>query len=95
MERRGFLLGLGAALIAAPAVVRAESLMKVMVLRESVAPEFYIEPILTETEGYWLRLRGPLVYDVRWFGAMPNALTIGMQYLERHGGGTLHVGGNR
>lgn len=33
--RRGFLIGIGAAL-AAPAIVRAESLMKVAALRESV-----------------------------------------------------------
>lgn len=36
-NRRSFLLGIGAAL-AAPAIVRAESLMKVAVLRETVPP---------------------------------------------------------
>lgn len=34
-NRRGFLLGIGAAL-AAPAIVRADSLMKIAVLRESL-----------------------------------------------------------
>lgn len=34
-SRRGFLLGLGAAL-AAPAIVRSESLMKIAVLRDSI-----------------------------------------------------------
>jgi hypothetical protein len=36
-SRRSFLLGLGTAL-AAPAIVRAESLMQIAVLRESVDP---------------------------------------------------------
>jgi hypothetical protein len=35
MKRRGFLFGLGAALTA-PAIVRAESLMRIAVLRETV-----------------------------------------------------------
>lgn len=38
ISRRGFLLGLGAAL-AAPAVVRAESLMKIAVLRKEALTE--------------------------------------------------------
>lgn len=37
MNRRSLLLGIGAA-IAAPAVVRADSIMKIAVLRDSVAP---------------------------------------------------------
>lgn len=36
-SRRAFLLGIGAAL-AAPAIVKAESLMKIAAMRESVAP---------------------------------------------------------
>ena len=40
MNRRGLLLGLGAAL-AAPAIVRAESLMQIAVLRETVTPRMY------------------------------------------------------
>ena len=41
-NRRGFLIGLGAAL-AAPAVVRAESLMKMAVLRKSLNEQTLIE----------------------------------------------------
>lgn len=43
MDRRKFFLGLAAA-FAAPAIVRAESIMKVAMLRESVASSVVVEP---------------------------------------------------
>ena len=45
MHRRGLLLGLGAAL-AMPAIVKAESLMKVAALRSEVRPIFQFDPAL-------------------------------------------------
>lgn len=42
MNRRGLLLGLTASL-AAPAIVRAESLMQIAVLRETLAPKIGLE----------------------------------------------------
>lgn len=46
-SRRGFLLGLGAAL-AAPAVVRAESLMKIAALRQQLNEASLLEFIASE-----------------------------------------------
>lgn len=54
-SRRGFLLGIGAVL-AAPAIVKAESLMKIAVLRESVDAG-----LLRSAWPQWLRCDGRAV----------------------------------
>lgn len=52
-DRRGFLLGLGA-FLAAPAIVRADSLMRVAVLRETILPS--VVPFGSQV--YWLGAQG-------------------------------------
>lgn len=44
LSRRGFLSGLGAALITAPAIVRATSLMPVKALEQDIGLEALIDP---------------------------------------------------
>ena len=60
-NRRSFLLGIGAAL-AAPAVVRAESLMKIAVLRESVADKTITALVNEHIMDTWYRQQWKTVY---------------------------------
>lgn len=53
-DRRSFLLGFGA-ILAAPAVVRAESLMRVAALRSSVLPVFIVMGAVPHGAQYFFR----------------------------------------
>lgn len=83
MNRRGFLLGAGASLLASPAIVRVASLMAV----RAMPPEgFLVSNFLTsphawfiETDGLWsvetdsLRQRSQLRYTRAWRALLDSA----------------------
>jgi hypothetical protein len=64
MNRRSLLLGLGAVL-GAPAVVRAESLMKIAVLRETVGgTDSFITITVPHGQCYWIGNSGVMTAHV-------------------------------
>lgn len=56
MQRRSFLLGFGAAL-ATPAIVRAENIMQIAVLRESLIPCQPPSAVMEEMGRLWMEAR--------------------------------------